>query len=219
MKLTGLPYTVYINRKLGSMIANACPKSITPNSLTFISFIVFLIASYLLITSNNIVTSSLATILFLFQYALDSADGVLARLRNQSSKVGEWLDHSLDGLRIVILHIAVLVMLFVNNGMIGLIEILAVGISIISMSGNYIANQLKVFIIGTRSGELLNDFKSYKRILLKSLLIPADFGIYYMLFFFIHSSYFLEIYLLWGLYFFAIFLANMVTTYRQGIKD
>ena len=94
MKLTGLPYTVYVNRKLGSMIANACPKSITPDSLTLLSFIVFLVACYLLVVSSDIVLSSLAVFLFLLQYALDSADGMLARLRNQSSKIGEWLDHS-----------------------------------------------------------------------------------------------------------------------------
>ena len=41
------------------------------------------------------------TLEFLFQYVLDSTDGILARLRKESSAAGEWLDHSLDGLRII----------------------------------------------------------------------------------------------------------------------
>ena len=218
MKLNGLPYTVYVNRKLGVFLAENCPYSISPNALTFLSFIIFLLANYLLINSTSMLTAMLVVFLFLFQYALDSADGMLARLRNCSSKVGEWLDHSLDGLRIVVLHVAVLMMFFFNDGAIQLLELLAVGLNLISMSGNFIANQLKVFVIGKRSGELLNEVDNKREIFLKIVLTPADFGVYYMLFFFIHSPYFLSAYFLWGGYFFALFLTNMTITYFQGIR-
>ncbi len=42
-------------------------------------------------------------------YALDSADGQLARLRGGGSTSGEWLDHMIDATKISTLHLAVLV--------------------------------------------------------------------------------------------------------------
>ena len=42
-------------------------------------------------------------------YALDSADGQLARLRGGGSAAGEWLDHMVDALKIASLHLALLV--------------------------------------------------------------------------------------------------------------
>ena len=215
MKLTGLPYTVYVNRKLGLAIASVCPSFVSPNFITILSFAIFLIASFFLTFSNSVFTSSLVTVLFLLQYAMDSADGVLARQRNLTSKVGEWLDHSLDGLRIVILHLAVLWMMLLDDGRLSLLELAAFSISITSMAGNYITNQLKSFVIGRRSGELITGLQSNARLFFKIGLTPADFGVYYMLFFFVHTPYFLEIYFLWGLYFLLIFFANLLVTFFQ----
>ena len=45
-------------------------------------------------------------------YALDSADGQLARLRGGGSLTGEWLDHVIDSFKISTLHLAVLVMAY-----------------------------------------------------------------------------------------------------------
>jgi phosphatidylglycerophosphate synthase len=45
-------------------------------------------------------------------YALDSADGQLARLRGGGSPAGEWLDHMVDSVKIASLHLALLVGLY-----------------------------------------------------------------------------------------------------------
>jgi phosphatidylglycerophosphate synthase len=45
-------------------------------------------------------------------YALDSADGQLARLRGGGSVTGEWLDHVIDAAKTSSLHLAVLVALY-----------------------------------------------------------------------------------------------------------
>ncbi len=45
-------------------------------------------------------------------YALDSADGQLARLRGGGSPAGEWLDHVVDCVKISALHAAVLISLY-----------------------------------------------------------------------------------------------------------
>jgi hypothetical protein len=42
-------------------------------------------------------------------FALDSADGQLARLRRAGSRAGEWLDHMVDCVTKVCLHLAVLI--------------------------------------------------------------------------------------------------------------
>jgi phosphatidylglycerophosphate synthase len=42
-------------------------------------------------------------------YALDSADGQLARLRGGGSIAGEWLDHMVDCVKLSTLHLAVLI--------------------------------------------------------------------------------------------------------------
>jgi phosphatidylglycerophosphate synthase len=45
-------------------------------------------------------------------YALDSADGQLARLRGGGSAAGEWLDHVVDCIKLSALHAAVLISLY-----------------------------------------------------------------------------------------------------------
>jgi phosphatidylglycerophosphate synthase len=50
-------------------------------------------------------------------YALDSADGQLARLRGGGSLLGEWLDHMIDSAKVSSLHLAVLVSFFRHNSL------------------------------------------------------------------------------------------------------
>jgi phosphatidylglycerophosphate synthase len=54
---------------------------------------------------------AVAAALLVLGYALDSADGQLARLQGSSSPAGEWLDHVVDSAKIVCLHAAVLLQL------------------------------------------------------------------------------------------------------------
>ena len=49
------------------------------------------------------------TALLTLAYALDSADGQLARLRGGGSPAGEWLDHVFDCVKASTLHMAVLI--------------------------------------------------------------------------------------------------------------
>ena len=54
-------------------------------------------------------TGITVAVLLVLGYALDSADGQLARLRGGGSLQGEWLDHTVDSLKVVVVHLAVLV--------------------------------------------------------------------------------------------------------------
>lgn len=108
------PYTRYINRPIGRRLAAmAAILRLTPNAVTGIS----MLASYLgmallcLVAPSQPVAIAVA-LLLLLGYALDSADGQLARLTGRGGPAGEWLDHVSDQARTVSLHMAVLIWLY-----------------------------------------------------------------------------------------------------------
>lgn len=103
-------YSRYINRPLGRPLAAlAYAWKMTPNQVTAISagltfFGLLIVAA----TPPRIFTSLAAVLLLMAGYALDSADGQLARLRGGGTFAGEWLDHVVDAFKANLLHIAVL---------------------------------------------------------------------------------------------------------------
>ena len=50
----------------------------------------------------------LSSVLLVIGYALDAADGQLARLQGSGSRAGESLDHTVDALKTSVLHLAIL---------------------------------------------------------------------------------------------------------------
>jgi len=111
----GVPwYMRVVNRRLGRLIASAAAQTrATPDHLTAASFIAFLAGAGLLVAVEPGPTTAVGAMLLLqLGFALDSADGQLARLRGSGSAAGEWLDHVVDSARHLLLHVAVLVGLF-----------------------------------------------------------------------------------------------------------
>ena len=83
---------------------------LTPNQVTGLSAIASLSAVPLIAwPAPSLAAGFAATALLLLGYALDSADGQLARLTGRSTPSGEWLDHVVDTAKIVLVHGAVLV--------------------------------------------------------------------------------------------------------------
>ena len=108
----GVPwYMRVVNRRLGRGIAAAAAQTrATPDHLTAASFVVFVAAAGLLVgVAPSVPVAVGATILLQLGFALDSADGQLARLRGTGSPAGEWLDHVVDAARHLLFHLAVLV--------------------------------------------------------------------------------------------------------------
>ena len=107
-------YSRFVNRRLGRYLAaGAYALGLTPNQVTLISAAF----SYAAIAAVALVEPSwplavLVTLGLVLGYALDSADGQLARLRGGGSPSGEWLDHMIDCVKIVALHLAVLVSVY-----------------------------------------------------------------------------------------------------------
>ncbi|HET9648801.1 MAG TPA: CDP-alcohol phosphatidyltransferase family protein [Microlunatus sp.] len=106
-------YSLYVNRPLGRIFAAAAFQlGLTPNQVTVISAgFTFAGIAVLALAPLSWWIGLVVGSLLVLGYALDSADGQLARLRGGGSSTGEWLDHMIDSGKIVCLHLAVLIML------------------------------------------------------------------------------------------------------------
>ena len=107
-------YSRFVNRKLGRVLAAlAFHAGLTPNAVTALSGLAtFSGIATLALAAPSWATGVAVSSLLVLGYALDAADGQLARLRGGGSPAGEWLDHMVDALKIASLHLALLVGLY-----------------------------------------------------------------------------------------------------------
>lgn len=107
-------YSRFVNRRLGRLLAAlAFHAGLTPNMVTGISAVFTATGVALLAALHPSVPVALGvTGCLVVGYALDSADGQLARLRGGGSPAGEWLDHMVDAVKLPALHLAVLIGLY-----------------------------------------------------------------------------------------------------------
>ena len=108
------PYTRYVNRPLGRRLAAlGYLLGLTPNQVTALSMACSLAGLVLLVLVAPAPALGLAVGgALLLGYALDSADGQLARLRGEGGPAGEWVDHVSDQARQGAVHAATLVALY-----------------------------------------------------------------------------------------------------------
>lgn len=104
-------YSLFVNRPLGRRFAAvAHVMGATPNQVTGLSAL-FTYSGIALVAlvGPSWVSGLVVALCLVIGYALDAADGQLARLRGGGSLQGEWLDHVVDAGKISFLHLAVLV--------------------------------------------------------------------------------------------------------------
>jgi phosphatidylglycerophosphate synthase len=104
-------YLRFVNRRAGGWLAAlAYAADLTPTQVTALSAASsFAGIIVLLLAPANVGVGIGVAALLLLGYALDSADGQLARVRGGGSKAGEWLDHVVDMAKLSSLHAAVAV--------------------------------------------------------------------------------------------------------------
>lgn len=104
-------YSTRVNRPFGRVLAAIAHRlGMTPNGVTVLSGVSSLVAVVLIaLGPYSVWVGVVAALALVIGFALDSADGQLARLRKSGSRSGEWLDHMLDCLVKITLHGAVLV--------------------------------------------------------------------------------------------------------------
>lgn len=107
-------YSRWVNRPLGRFLAAAAASAgIGPNAVTALSAAVTAAGlAVLVVAPISAVTGICVAFLLVFGFALDSADGQVARLTGRGSRAGEWLDHVVDAGKMVAVHGAVLIALW-----------------------------------------------------------------------------------------------------------
>lgn len=110
----GQLYSLWVNRRLGRLLAAASYQAgLSPNQVTYISAVLtFAGICMLALAPPTWLVGGIVTVFLVLGYAFDSADGQLARLRGGGSLLGEWLDHTIDSVKVSVLHVAVLVMCY-----------------------------------------------------------------------------------------------------------
>lgn len=107
-------YSRFVNRPVGRRFAAmAHVLGWTPNMVTFVSAaFTFTAIALIAFIEPAWWLGVLASIMLMLGYALDSADGQLARLRGGGSVQGEWLDHTVDAAKVLMIHAAILISMF-----------------------------------------------------------------------------------------------------------
>jgi phosphatidylglycerophosphate synthase len=108
------PYSLFVNRPFGRYLAAAAHAAgLRPNQVTGISAaFTFTAIALLALGPASWWLGVIVAVGLVLGYALDSADGQLARLRGGGTLAGEWLDHTIDSIKVVVLHLGVAIMLF-----------------------------------------------------------------------------------------------------------
>jgi len=104
-------YSRYVNRPLGRVFAAAAATAgLSPNAVTVVSALLTGAGLAVLIAAPpSWATGVGVALLLVLGFALDSADGQVARLTGRGSMAGEWLDHVVDAAKMVGVHAAVLI--------------------------------------------------------------------------------------------------------------
>jgi phosphatidylglycerophosphate synthase len=156
---------IWFYRPIGYQIALFCAKlGITPNAVTIIS-IFFGVAAGILFYYETLYINVIGMLLLVFANSLDSADGQLARMTNNKSRLGRILDGAAGDFWFISIHIAICLR-SQNEGWSALIWVPGVlaGFSHVVQSAmaDYYRNVHLFFIKGTSGSELDNSAELQK---------------------------------------------------------
>jgi phosphatidylglycerophosphate synthase len=173
----GPVYSVYVNRRIGRLLAAAAYQlGLSPNAVTAISAAM----SYSAIAVVALVEPSWPTGvavagLLVVGYALDSADGQVARLRGGGSVTGEWLDHIVDAVKISALHLAVLIGLYRVGDLDERWLLVPIGYAVVG-SVSFFAQILNEQLVRNHSGSTTGQTSGQPSVLQSVLKLPTDYG-------------------------------------------
>jgi len=179
-------YSILVNRPFGRLLAAAAYRlGMTPNAVTAVSAVFTFTAIALLASLPATWPVGIAVWLLLaIGYAFDSADGQVARLRGGGSRSGEWLDHVVDSLKIVTLHLAVLITAYryfaLPSAAWLLVPIGFTAVATVLFFAMILNDQLKA-VHAAKTG--VRVAQTRKSSLLRSLLVlPTDYGLLCLIF-------------------------------------
>ena len=213
-------YSRAVNRPLGRRLAAlAHVVGATPDQVTAASAAVTAagIAAIALAPAGARWWGLLVAALLVLGYALDAADGQLARLRGGGSLAGEWLDHVVDAAKIATLHLAVAVWAW-RGGQDGPWLLVPLAFSAVASTWFFtvILNDHLRRLSGGRDGQAAVTSARRPSLLRSLAALPADYGALCVLFAVLGlPGLFRPLYALLALGFGAVALASMVVWRRQ----
>jgi phosphatidylglycerophosphate synthase len=223
-------YTLFVNRPAGRVLAALAYRvGATPNQLTLIGalFTFPALAAVALVRPGPGLSVCVCAALVV-GFALDAADGQLARAQRSGSPSGEWLDHVLDCAKLVMVHMVVLVSFYrffsLPDPAFLLAPMLFELAAVVIFFAGILTEQLKwraSALSPTAPPVPTTPLPAEPAPALRSvLLLPVDYGVTCVSFLFLGSQHvFLSVYcalLLAHLLFMAAFLVKWFRELRRG---
>lgn len=175
-------YSRWVNRPAGRLLAALAFRiGMSPNQVTALSAIFSFSAIALLALIRPTVSFGIGiAVVLMLAYALDSADGQLARLLKVGSPMGEWLDHVVDCTKSSAIHLAVLVCWFrffdIQQDILLIVPLIFCLQSAIWFFTIILTEQLRTSSFGTSSKSRANANEAAP-ILRSLVVIPLDYGV------------------------------------------
>ncbi|MFF8841188.1 CDP-alcohol phosphatidyltransferase family protein [Streptomyces sp. NPDC015127] len=180
-------YSQFVNRPAGRMLAAVAYRiGVTPNQVTVLStlFTFPALAAVALLPPGPVMAVCVFAALAL-GFALDAADGQLARSQGTESASGEWLDHVVDTVKIVGIHMVVLVSFYrffdLSSASLLLVPMAFQLAAVVIFVGGILTEQLK-----RRTGRKAPS--AQPSALRSVLMLPVDYGTVCVSFLFLGSQ-------------------------------
>lgn len=173
-------YSRYINRPLGRVFAAAAyTAGLNPTQVTLLSAAcTFSGIALIAVLAPTWVLAVTICALLVAGYALDSADGQLARITGGGSLGGEWLDHTVDAVKTSAFHGAVLICwyrFYEPEPMFLLVPLGFMVVSAVMFFGFILADMMRRVSRGSGAMILTRDGSS--SLLYSLAVIPMDYGL------------------------------------------
>lgn len=178
-------YSLVINRPLGRIFAAVAHLlGMTPNQVTALSAVfTFASVAALALLEPSWWLGIVVGAGLMIGYALDSADGQLARLRGGGSADGEWLDHMIDAVKVVAVHLVVLIAWYRYTDLPEPMLLVPIGFALVSSV--HFFGMILVDLMGRLHRAGGADLPQPTGSMIKTVLkLPTDYGLLCLLFLF-----------------------------------
>jgi phosphatidylglycerophosphate synthase len=222
-KPSGSIYTRYVNRNAAIPLTYMFWRlGVHPNTISLVSSAVTHTALAMLLVLGVAVPVVLAAYLLLvLGYMLDSCDGQLARVSGKTSKRGEWLDHSLDMVKLLTFNMTLgyLLLAHAMDGTLPMGAVFgAIVLNLLFQPTHFFVISMKDAILGLPKGPAaIAPATGMSGIPAALLRNAADYGLFMpMILLLPWIEAFLYVYLAYGVFYVLMFVSHFLRTYRRS---
>jgi len=210
----GLLYTKYVNRNVAWIFTRLLIR-FSPNQISVSAFALLVVGLFWFVSRDQygVATALILYSCLFFNYVLDSTDGQIARFKRCGSLRGEWLDHSLDALRMSLIHGVFIYYTYVT-GAASLILVVCF-LNIVFQPALFASNLLRDKLLERAGREVLSDATGMVGLVQQGIAQPADHGIFILISLLTAwPEYFYVAYAAYGLYWAVLYVITIVVTFR-----